>query len=136
MLVGDGVVVGQCCLLTSGRACAVEIDDKACWMIEAGRDMHLIGALQSPERQRARDVSAGKRRCARTAEGNQTQKDSESRHAHDCVHDQHPPTKRWLPTIGIGGAVRSSARWLEVIKLVATEGLRGARTRVSIRRRT
>ena len=45
-------------------------------MIGAGWDMHLISALQSPEHQRARDVSAGKRRCARTAVGNQTQKDS------------------------------------------------------------
>ena len=46
-------------------------------MIEAGRDMHLIGARQPAEHQLARSVSAGKRRCGRTAVGGETQQDSD-----------------------------------------------------------
>ena len=56
-------------------------------MIEACRDMHLICAWQSRERQLACDVPAGNGRGPRTSVGYEIQKDGDqSRHAHDCDH--------------------------------------------------
>ena len=77
VLVGDGVVVRQRRLPTAGRSGAVQIDHEACRMVEASRDMHLIGAWQSPDHQLTWSVSTGKRRCARAAVGDETQKGSD-----------------------------------------------------------
>ncbi len=78
-------------------------------MVEAGRDMQLIGARQPPEHQFTRDVSAGKRRCTRTEVGGETQEQRDnSRHAQRdggdaVVMDNHVP-RMYLPPDGLRGA--------------------------------
>src|SRR5205085_2172414 len=56
MLVGDGVVVRQRSLLGSGHPGAMHVDHQAGRMVDPGRGVHQVCAIETTERKRARGI--------------------------------------------------------------------------------